>query len=575
MIETRKYRRRVSLACTNCKRRKLKCDHKVPCTACRNTKMFLPECTYQIMPPNSSLKQQQPQGDPASAPTNPVPTQVSQMRTYASQELTPPTQTTTRTLSSHVDGNLEASQRASVQTNQVLATTNSNLVSETPHSTTASTSTKATKIDLQDFIFMKEFNGSRVFFGPTCWKTSIMYWCRSFPVLSDILAITIKEMATLKLPDKPDAANEGSPNYHITSLLPNYRDAQALLNSFERDTFFTKCFNRARYIVLSIKALVSFFDGEVPDPRLLVASRLFLLKTDLKSNFATLSGLLLLYECRKYDCNIDFEEALSYDQGLFSTIITVGLSLGLHRNILTLHSGDPTMIASLQHMWKFLMFEDSLRSFQRGSQPMINDNYTSNQLLRLMNTKCTIAVLAFRKVNDAINLCVSTDGVDLDAALSLIEELFFDTPPTDHDDLHLQMFIFSYAQTISTIRYLKCRNHKNRFVAFQYSLMLYLSLKEMLMNLVDSSGRIKPSCFYQEIKESIFRATFFMLVLILQLYERVEKIAGTDVSGCVEHEGRRIHRRVLVDAYRDERGPGDDPEDDERESYCEDNDYLY
>ena len=48
----------------------------------------------------------------------------------------------------------------------------------------------------------------------------------------------------------------------------------------------------------------------------------------------------------------------------------------------------------------------------------------------------------------------------------------------------------------------------------------------MLFDLIDSSGRIMPSLFYQEIKESIFRATFFLLVLVLQLFDNVEKVAG-------------------------------------------------
>ena len=99
----------------------------------------------------------------------------------------------------------------------------------------------------------------------------------------------------------------------------------------------------------------------------------------------------------------------------------------------------------------------------------------------------------------------------LDSALSSIEMLMFETPPTDHDDMHLQLFLYTYAQTITTIRYLKNKSGKNRYAAFRYSLLLYKLLKEMLFDLIDSSGRIMPSLFYQEIKESIFRATFFCL----------------------------------------------------------------
>ena len=233
---------------------------------------------------------------------------------------------------------------------------------------------------------MKEFKGSRVF------------WTN---IVEDMHHVLVQDHScNERYPghhgenDVVETTREGgeqadtSPTYHITSLLPDYEESIVLLKSFNRDTFFTKCFNHdtiARYvhevvtpsgpnlqapsanlsIVLSIKALVSFFNGQVPDTRLLVASRLFLFKTDLKSNFATLTALLLLYECRKYDCNIDFEEAVSYDQSLFSTIITLGLSLGLHRNISQLHLEDPLNMAAIQHTWKFLMLEDSLRSFQR------------------------------------------------------------------------------------------------------------------------------------------------------------------------------------------------------------------
>lgn len=537
MVEKRQQRRRAVLACTNCKRRKLKCDHQLPCSSCRNTKRAIPECTYEVIDDKSATDQQSLQSgvslntSPGSNPqnyllaavnqaatsTNPIVSPTSQER-YSSSSATDPSVTSK---SSRWDKPASAKQP---QTNESL-------------------------VDLLDFIHMKEFKGSRVFFGPTSWKTCIMYWCKTIPVMSDILAITVREMMSLKLPEKEGEQADTSPTYHIASLLPDYEESIVLLKSFNRDTFFTKCFNHdtiARYvhevvtpsgpnlqapsanlsIVLSIKALVSFFNGQVPDTRLLVASRLFLFKTDLKSNFATLTALLLLYECRKYDCNIDFEEAVSYDQSLFSTIITLGLSLGLHRNISQLHLEDPLNMAAIQHTWKFLMLEDSLRSFQRGLQPMINDNYTANRMLHLVKTRCTSSILTFRKVNDEINLCVASESVDLDSALSSIEMLMFETPPTDHDDMHLQLFLYTYAQTITTIRYLKNKSGKNRYAAFRYSLLLYKLLKEMLFDLIDSSGRIMPSLFYQEIKESIFRATFFLLVLVLQLFDNVEKVAG-------------------------------------------------
>ena len=544
MVEKRRYKRRAILSCTNCKRRKLKCDHQKPCSACRNTKIVIPECTYEVnddMPLTDQLTPEE------VVPVN----QPSHSQHYILPPINQPVRATIQTITPTSQERYfsNTGSNASFQNKSTL-----DVQTPQPHTVVDASkdqaNTQKSLVDLQDLIYLREFKGSLVFFGPTSWKTSIKFWRKNIPVLSDILAITVKEMTSLKLPEKADDQAESSvAPYQITSLLPDYQESLALLKLFQRDTFFTKCFNydtMAMYvnevvtetgpnlqasgvylsIVLSIKALVSFFDGEVPDKRLLVASRLFLLKTDVKSNFATLTALLLLYECRKYDCNVDFEEAMTYDQGLFSTIIAVCLSLGLHRNIYQLHFEDLTSMDPVQHTWKFLMLEDSLRSFQMGSQPMINDNYTSNQMLRLMKSRCSSSILTFRIVNDAMNLCVSNKDVDLDLALSSIELLMFDTPPTDHDDMHLQLFLYTYAQSITSIRYLKNRTAENRYAALRYSLLLYKSLKEMLLDLIDPSGRIRPSSFYQEIKESIYRATFFLLVLVLQLFDKVEKVAG-------------------------------------------------
>ena len=67
-----------------------------------------------------------------------------------------------------------------------------------------------------------------------------------------------------------------SPTYHIASLLPDYEESIVLLKSFNRDTFFTKCFNHdtiARYVHEVVTPSDPTYKHQVPISALFYRSR--------------------------------------------------------------------------------------------------------------------------------------------------------------------------------------------------------------------------------------------------------------------------------------------------------------
>ncbi|KAK6202247.1 uncharacterized protein RJT21DRAFT_18275 [Scheffersomyces amazonensis] len=495
-----RHKGRQSLSCLNCKARKVKCDRNKPiCSACLKNRIPAHLCVYQDSFPNPSK------------------------------------QTSVREVNfSLVDG--------IGNTSQVDGTT----------------------IDIHDFTYIKINGDFRLLFGPTCYKTILKEAVKGFPVIFDIFSKSYEDIAKLfskVVINRPiniisiDIALRKLPD-----LLPSYKDCLTILSVFlqtpgmlfrcfngntvleyfnevfERNpsskrVMIRKTFSKVRLsVIVSIIALSSFSYNKfkVNSLELLSISKSLLYDTDLKSTLPTFLSLILLYEARKYDFNIDFEEALSHDQALLSNIVVIGSSLGLGRSEEKVHgSGDADFIRSLKHAWIYVYFEDTLRSFQKGQQPLLAKEY----LLKcdpddeVYEYELKISVL--RDINDKLNSNVQSRNVNVNEILDDLEGLLSkeDFGSLNDEDKYFQLIVLSYIQAMNQIRYLKRKNDTNRNEAFKYSLLLFVAATHFMNSTVidghgDSESPLCSTPYYHEIKEALFRSSFFIIPSVLCQVER-------------------------------------------------------
>lgn len=420
-------------------------------------------------------------------------------------------------------------------------------------------------VDLSEFVYTKANKESRLFFGPTCHKSLFKFNVDKFPIMVQLIDKSCEEIekmstavcrntsviAPTSLDDQIAGLPKMLPNFSSCVefihefLLKNYLfsqcfDAKSTMEYFhsalEKDAFLDsiklkKGFSHVHLsIIISIIVISSFSNANIKVDKCILAATakaLIFSSPDMRSSIPTLLALILLYELRKYDFNIDFEESVSHDQALFSNIVVFAISSGLNRDIDQIHGkGDVNYTNSVKSMWRYTIFEDTLRSFQKGQQPLIRDDYIDTHMFYDQWSDFCTKIAVLRKINDRVNLCKNNKFVDIDTAIDevhdLVRKLFELRLTSTLEDRYLELIVMTYVHCLSHIRCMLQPNKFTRDECFKFSFLLYQASKSLILTFYNGEAE-KPTMMYtpyfHEIKEAVFRSTIVLILGVLELLD--------------------------------------------------------
>ncbi|ABN67306.2 predicted protein [Scheffersomyces stipitis CBS 6054] len=494
-------RSRISYSCSNCKKRKVKCDRRKPiCTSCEKNRIPSHLCIYQDSK-------------------------------YA------------------LSAAKEKHTRERQHSDEIL-----------------SSDTSGDSMNLEDFVFFKPKYDAYRYFGPTSWRTILKQSLQDYPIM---LEISIKTHADIKKMERKET-KQPCPQYPkdkddcclmLSRILPTYKECSKLLSYFlQLPELFFSCFNGDNVfeyfkevfevgadfrsvsvvkncndiklsIVLSILTISSFIHSEskLEASNLIIIAKWLARSTELKLSMPNLWALMLLHELNKYEYDFDTDSEMPTESISLSMIVTFATSLGLGRDIEAIHDGNEHYIECLNNAWKYILFEDTLRSFRMGFQPMIRDDYVQHNLLENDRRNYKQRIKTLRAVNDMVNSYQTAKMVNLNYAIDRIKSLVIMDNQQEMDSLseqaYLRLIDLTYIHSLHYIHFLKFQTENNKIELFKSSLLLFVATNSMINELPTGSVH----CFVPyivEIREALLRSTVFFLhkaLILLVNYETIKK----------------------------------------------------
>lgn len=456
-----KKRKRISLSCLNCKRRKVKCDRRKPiCTSCNRNRIPAHLCVYKESP--------------------------------------------------HIlTANLSDARKSN------------NLISPSNHEI----------YDLTDFALFKYKKDILVYLGPTCWKTILFQAFKNFDIkeilkrthedfdkylepvgdtnliLSFSITETIKNIPVL-LPSYKEIVSALTmflqmPNVEVHNCISyeslfNYLQAVIIPNQSKHKqiSIIKNCSLPKLSIILYVYAIASWNNSDIQSKLLpiLQSANHITLSNYLQTDIPTLLALTLMHYCNKNKYNTQLKYSLYHDQSIFPPMVSIAISLGLNRYQTLPDSGLSTSeFKALGGIWKYLLLEDTKRSFQRGCQPLIQDICWNNNLLeeewREESTYNERIKLLSNIVRD-LSLPSLSKKVSLDAIILQLDYLIRKSDlevDTNFGGYFQQSTLISliFLQCLSNIRYVKVPTIDYKIDCFKYSLTLFLYSKEIFSNTLE------------------------------------------------------------------------------------------
>ncbi|KAK6465781.1 hypothetical protein DFJ63DRAFT_310865 [Scheffersomyces coipomensis] len=549
--------KRVTLACSNCRKRKVKCDRGRPmCLVCSKNKIPHHLCIYEDSPhilkaaKFKLLKDKQEKKD----------RELEKSRYYISPN---------------------------GQEQLVESTTDSD----------------EELTNLQNFVYYKHKIESYSYFGTTSWRTIFKESLQYFPPVHHIAIKTHQDVKTAakkyfnltsvedlvfrrkniqfneiqgspRDDDDQQIAGDNDEQTHAKAIkgqqIPiDYKQVSTILGIFVQDNqIINKCFNSTMLfdylnsvmdpetseiipnssliklsIIISIIVLVTARekyngnedvlekDKENELPRLVHWSeKLITLSGGLnRRSIPTLQSMILLYEIKRYDLNLNFDSAFTMDYNLLVTIVNLTASLGLNRDLEILHAGEnQEFVGCLRNIWKYVIFEDTTRSFQYGLQPLINDDYVQHELLEDDSYNYKTRINIIKGLNKRVNSYKHSNKVNLNQEIKLIEDLLNQDlqNPIDKNNRYFYLLDLLILQALNLIRFIKRpSNDKYRFEALKYSLLLYSFNKEILLSELKLMQQNKPNnvrinysycTHFLDATEAVFRSITLPVSVLLQ-----------------------------------------------------------
>ncbi|KAK6201012.1 uncharacterized protein RJT21DRAFT_113665 [Scheffersomyces amazonensis] len=505
-MDTGKIRTRISYSCTNCRKRKVKCNRKKPqCSACQRNRIPAHLCVYEASPHVLRAA-----AEAAAA-----------LSLESGSTSTLPDAKNIYKLESH-DG-LYAGRTENI------------------NSTTYIKGTSSILYDLSQFILYKPHFDVSAYLGATCWRTIIQKLFQSHPI---VIESSEKTRVDIKSWMKQSRVEEPRPTKELESILPIYKDMSKLLSNFlqQQDQLIFKCFSSNdvyRYfdntfdkhgklksnhsqielcITLAIIIISCQLSGEFKNNQIELIGNLKLIFSNCSfgCTIPELQAMILLHEVKKFNFHERYKHKLSIQEiNLLSTICSMATLLGLNRNIDKIHKGDLAYITSLKNMWKYILFEDTIKSFQSGHQTLINDDYVEHKLLDddVFNYKERIEVM--RGVCKRVNSYNLSKQVDLDYEIQISKNLA-------SKDLEPNYISLALVQCLVNIKYYKSPTVSNLNECFDTSFSLYKVAKSFL-----EKGKTSDTL---HAREALFRASYALLYILLgQIEDRVSLYKNGEV----------------------------------------------
>ncbi|KAK6461834.1 hypothetical protein DFJ63DRAFT_336601 [Scheffersomyces coipomensis] len=492
-------RQRISFSCTNCRKRKVKCDRKKPlCSACQRNRIPVHLCTYETSP--HILK---------AAADNQIKLQqqlhLQQQHQLHLQQI----QASQNSPSSDIDHSHDVT---------ILSNSNSNV---------------DTICSLRDFAYIKPNFETIAYFGATSWRTVLKESFRFHPIVVESSRKTYIDIKSWYKTSYQQELEADLPSHIgnlelLNDLLPSYKAMSKLLSNFlqQQDDLIFKCFSSTdifKYfnntfnrngelnsnpskvdicITLSIIILSCYINNEfeVDLTTLYQMIRYQFNNYKFQITVPSLQAMVLMYELKKYDYMGDYNATFVHDISLLCSITTTATSLGLNRDIEKIHKeSDISHQISVRNLWKYILFEDAVRAFRYGHQLYLDDDYIEQQLLEddEFNYKNRIEIMR--------NICRRLNSYTLSEKINLNSEIEF-TKPLSKSDNFIDLALI---QTLMQIRYVKFPTpfHFQHF--FESSLALYKSSTKIVER--------GMTCHFLHAKETLFRAAYGILYILLDL----------------------------------------------------------
>lgn len=424
---SKKRRKRISLTCTSCKQRKVKCDQGKPCSSCIRKKI----------PPHLCIYEDSPFIPTTSESTNPAETIV-----------------LLKDENSKLKEELEELRKWK------------EIVSGDPLP-----SSSASKVNLYENVDMK--SNKTVYFGPTCWRTlldkedaysELIKSAKNY--VSNVKKEWKQEKNLNELPfEEYRDVNVGTPDDLLKNLqnyLPDYDTIKNYLTLYvegywnrkvpiiETEKLFADfhaIFNREgqsfrflirnksidyakialvlvciKYVIVAKNSYHQIEDQyDKTDHLLRYAEKLLeYSKYMVKGTVPSLQTLIIMRQTRMInplegDGGDSSEGAL-----IFKSALSMAILMGLNRNIDRLYSRYSLFTRDcLKNIWKELMFQDAVMSFHLGIPLSIDDQYIDQSHL----SKEGFFGVLLGSLRDSIKILTRSKGCEQHEIVSIIERL--------------------------------------------------------------------------------------------------------------------------------------------------------
>ncbi|KAK6204692.1 uncharacterized protein RJT21DRAFT_117132 [Scheffersomyces amazonensis] len=541
--------KRITLTCSNCRARKVKCDRTRPiCKVCLKNRIPQHLCIYEDSPhilkaaKNKLLKDKQEQEN---------------LHKRLHKQSTVEAETRAQSLSLKVN---EAQSQSPLQ----LGFDNNG------YAYTAETETDI--FDLSNFDYYKYRADSYCYFGATSWRASLRDSVRECQML---IGIGLKTHDDLKQAAKGyfnSFRNEQQGKHQriqperlpfdfkrLTNILTLFAQDPAIINRcFGSETLFeylnsvidsdTSLLKDIKAgvngsgvatklcIIICIIVLSSFKkDGELDIDQLDLikwAQELFEFGGGNKRiSIQTLQAMILLFEIKKYDLNLDFDGTLTMDLVHLSAIASLSVSLGFHRDLEKLRVGNnQRLLPGLRNIWKWILFETTSRAFQYGFPPLINGDYDQHEILEDDPFGYKERIELIKDINMRVSSNRFSKQVNVTKELHLVTNLL-EQDLADHNIIqHNKQLIMNdlvMMQTLAIIRFVKRpKVEKWKCEGLKHTLLLYSYCKKIILDEISFIQNKKnphkrphshANCsYFLEAKEAIFRCTTIPMGLLLR-----------------------------------------------------------